>query len=136
MGLVVPFGRSRLHARLTALPKVRGRQLYDYLLNELPWYRVTYQTRGITIRTPRWTTVFGKDDSPTPATDTKVYKIAPRKIPEALEVLLEHMQERTGKRYNFVLVNLYENGKDSISWHSDEWVADCPIPGSWTCSDC
>ena len=69
--------------------------------------------------------MFGKDDSPTPATDTKVYKIAPRKIPEALEVLLEHMQERTGKRYNFVLVNLYENGKDSISWHSDEWVEAC-----------
>ena len=35
--------------------QVKGRELYNYLLEELPWYRVIYETRGITIRTPRWT---------------------------------------------------------------------------------
>jgi len=42
---------------------IKGKQLFEYLLNELPWYRVTYQTRGITIRTPRWTCVWGCDDT-------------------------------------------------------------------------
>lgn len=86
---------------------VKGRFLFEYLLNELPWYRVTYQTRGITIRTPRWTNVWGCDETGAPPS---AYKIQPRKIPPVLRELKEHMEVRTGAKYNFVLVNYYENG--------------------------
>jgi hypothetical protein len=92
-------------------------QLYRYLLRELPWYRVIYEIRGTTIRTPRWTSVWGCDD--TSAIDS-VYDIRPRAIPDALQELKAHVEEQTGAKYNFVLVNFYENGKDSISWHSDD----------------
>ena len=37
--------------------------LYKHLLEELPWYKVTYLARGMTINTPRYTTVFGLDES-------------------------------------------------------------------------
>lgn len=95
---------------------ITGKQLFEYLLNELPWYRVTYPIRGITIRTPRWTCVWGCDETGAPLSS---YKMKPRKIPSVLQQLLEHMQEQTNAKFNFVLVNYYENGKDSISWHND-----------------
>lgn len=37
--------------------------LYKHLLEELPWYKITYLARGLTINTPRYTTVFGLDES-------------------------------------------------------------------------
>ena len=37
--------------------------LYKHLLEELPWYKVLYLARGMTINTPRYTTVFGLDES-------------------------------------------------------------------------
>ncbi|CAD6581027.1 MAG: hypothetical protein CYPHOPRED_001420, partial [Cyphobasidiales sp. Tagirdzhanova-0007] len=96
---------------------IKGRQLYDYLLEELPWYRVVYEIRGNTIRTPRWTCVWGCDETGAPSS---VYKIKPRPIPAVLAQLKSFVEKATEAKYNFCLVNLYEDGKDSISWHSDD----------------
>ena len=96
---------------------IKGKELYEYLLSEFPWYRVIYNVRGITIRTPRWTNVWGCDETKAPPT---AYKIQPRPLPAILAQLKDFVEQETGAKYNFVLVNLYENGKDSISWHSDD----------------
>ncbi|KAI0194538.1 hypothetical protein F4808DRAFT_336763 [Astrocystis sublimbata] len=49
------------------IPRHAGKQLFAFLRAELPFYRVEYDiARGPTkthIRTPRWTTVFGLDDT-------------------------------------------------------------------------
>lgn len=63
-----------------------SRQLFDYFLDHLPWYRVKYTVRGISINTPRWTTVFGKDASTKAWTG---YTVKPRAIPEILLRLME-----------------------------------------------
>lgn len=60
--------------------------LMTYLLEALPWYRVTYTVRGVTINTPRFTTVFGKDATRTPWDG---YKVAPRAIPPILLKLMQ-----------------------------------------------
>ncbi|EIN10016.1 hypothetical protein PUNSTDRAFT_20344, partial [Punctularia strigosozonata HHB-11173 SS5] len=99
--------------------------LFDYLLHEFPWYRVTYKIRGTTINTPRWTCVWGCDDSGVP--DTK-YKIQPRPIPAALRELKRQVEVKTGDYFNFVLCNYYADGKDSISWHSDDESFLGPLP--------
>ena len=64
-----------------------SKELYDYLLDSMPWYRVTYVTKGFTVNTPRWTTVFGKDTSK----DWGLYPggVKPRAIPEILLRLME-----------------------------------------------
>lgn len=54
-------------------------KLFDHLLQALPWYRVNYTVRNIDIKTPRYTTVFGKDPV-TPWSDAK----KPRAIPPVL----------------------------------------------------
>ncbi|GAA95500.1 hypothetical protein E5Q_02155 [Mixia osmundae IAM 14324] len=94
-------------------------KVYSYLLNELPWYKVKYTVRkGIDIVTPRYTTVFGQDDTKTQALSR--YKKRPRPIPYLLEELKRHVESISGATYNFVLCNFYSDGKDSISWHSDD----------------
>ena len=49
-----------------------------------------------------------------------MYDRAPRRIPEALQTLLNAVAEATGTDFNFVLMNFYQDGTHSISYHSDD----------------
>eukprot|EP01117_Protostelium_nocturnum_P010013 TRINITY_DN356_c0_g2_i2.p1 TRINITY_DN356_c0_g2~~TRINITY_DN356_c0_g2_i2.p1 ORF type:complete len:220 (-),score=68.44 TRINITY_DN356_c0_g2_i2:49-708(-) len=111
---------------------------FRYLLEEMPWYRVVYKVRDKIVSTPRWTCVFGLDDTAqfvedakgrddyikvkssnkVPAKDT--YKHPPRPLPPLLKEYKKLVEEKTGAEFNFCLINLYLNGKDSISYHSDD----------------
>lgn len=121
------------------LPRATANELFKFLRQELPFYRVRYTARrgnvSTEINTPRWTTVFGIDEtsvfaegqavdaqtgSPVPPTK---YQCTPRPIPECLEVLRKQVEEHAKegeKGYNFCLVNYYAGGDDSISFHSDD----------------
>lgn len=118
------------------IPKDAQRGLFEFLRRELFFYRVKYKIkRGITetlINTPRFTTVFGIDEtarfkdgepvhtasgSPLPK-DT--YKCTPRPLPQCLDLLRSLTENVTGCKYNFCLVNYYATGDDSISYHSDD----------------
>ncbi|RHZ58447.1 hypothetical protein CDV55_106647 [Aspergillus turcosus] len=123
------------------IPPTTARELFHFLRRELPFYRVQYTIRRgpntTQINTPRFTTVFGVDDtslftlnndsplvdskSHTPIPSTK-YKYTPRPIPACLDALRQRVEAATadGTRYNFCLVNYYATGEDSISYHSDD----------------
>lgn len=121
------------------IPKDVHMQLFHFLRCSLFFYRVTYKikrgTFETTIITPRYTTVFGLDDtsifSPTqsfPILDstthnpisTSKYKHRPRPIPACLDALRRTTEAVTGCTFNFCLVNYYASGDDSISYHSDD----------------
>ncbi|PWY94217.1 hypothetical protein BO94DRAFT_325050 [Aspergillus sclerotioniger CBS 115572] len=136
------------------LPAPLARELFQFLRAELPFYRVKYTIRRggtpTSINTPRFTTVFGVDDTSTfipdstteddsqrsaksrilvdskthaPLSDDKKYHPhQPRPIPPCLDVLRQAVEAATddGTKYNFVLVNYYASGEDSISYHSDD----------------
>lgn len=111
--------------------------IFEFLRQELPFYRVQYNiNRGgiqTQINTPRFTTVFGVDDtsrfSPSgslidaktskPIEKTR-YKCTPRPIPQCLAELQKVTEGTTNETFNFCLVNYYADGKDSISYHSDD----------------
>ncbi|KXG48556.1 Oxoglutarate/iron-dependent dioxygenase [Penicillium griseofulvum] len=124
------------------IPRPTANELFKFLRRELPFYRVQYTARrGDTetqITTPRWTTVFGVDETSTftqdnsnnlalletktntPIPKTK-YQCTPRPIPACLDLLrkqVEAVDNKTG--YNFCLVNYYAGGDDSIAFHSDD----------------
>jgi alkylated DNA repair dioxygenase AlkB len=123
------------------IPSTTARELFHFLRRELPFYRVQYTIRRgpntTQLNTPRFTTVFGVDDtslftpnndpplvdskSHTPIPSTK-YKYNPRPIPACLDALRQRVEAATadGSRYNFCLVNYYATGDDSISYHSDD----------------
>jgi alkylated DNA repair dioxygenase AlkB len=121
------------------LPRATANELFKFLRQSLPFYRVRYTARrgpvSTEINTPRWTTVFGVDetslftdgklvDSKTgsPITPTK-YQCTPRPIPECLDQLRRQVEAHAKddeKGYNFCLVNYYASGDDSIAFHSDD----------------
>lgn len=118
------------------IPKEIERGLFEFLRSQLFFYRVKYNIkRGpveTQVNTPRFTTVFGVDDTsrfdkgnlidaasgkPVPH---NAYKSKPRPIPECLNVLRRLTENVTGFSFNYVLVNYYASGDDSISYHSDD----------------
>jgi alkylated DNA repair dioxygenase AlkB len=119
------------------IPSAIAPGLFEFLRQELPFYRVQYKIkRGpveTQINTPRYTTVFGVDDTSRfdetgEIVDAKSgksvekgrYKCIPRPIPQPLDHLRKLTEGTTGETYNFCLVNYYADGKDSISYHSDD----------------
>jgi len=119
------------------IPSAIAPGLFEFLRQELPFYRVQYKIkRGpveTQINTPRYTTVFGVDDTSRfdemgDIVDAKSgksvekgrYKCIPRPIPQPLDHLRKLTEGTTGETYNFCLVNYYADGKDSISYHSDD----------------
>ncbi|KAJ5999507.1 hypothetical protein N7451_007317 [Penicillium sp. IBT 35674x] len=133
------------------LARQTANELFKFLRRELPFYRVKYSIKrgGIetAINTPRFTTVFGVDDTarfvmsnqstePNPSTahndltlinaETKApisptkYQYNPRPIPPCLDILRQQVEAATSATYNFCLVNYYGSGEDSISFHSDD----------------
>lgn len=119
------------------IPASTAPGLFEFLRHELPFYRVQYNiNRGgvqTQINTPRFTTVFGIDETSRFAADgsivdamtgkkvdAKAYKCKPRPIPQCLDELRKLTEGSTGETFNFCLVNYYADGKDSISYHSDD----------------
>ncbi|KAI1082823.1 hypothetical protein F5B20DRAFT_577903 [Whalleya microplaca] len=129
------------------VPKHTEKTLFEFLRSQLPFYRVEYDIRrgGISthIRTPRWTTVFGVDDTAIfdeagtvvdartrqRIVDNKLYaKYPPRPIPKCFDDLRLSTEAATGCKFNFCLVNYYASGADSISYHSDDERFLGPLP--------
>lgn len=121
------------------IPKYLEREIFHFLRNELPFYRVEYKIRryGVEtdIKTPRYTTVFGIDETSRfnddgevvdaktgqPVNKDKDYATySPRPIPKCLDELRLSTEAATGCKFNFCLVNYYASGSDSISYHSDD----------------
>jgi len=119
------------------IPATIAPGVFEFLRQELPFYRVQYNiTRGSVqtqINTPRFTTVFGVDDTSRFAVDGTIvdaksgqkveasrYKCKPRPIPQCLDQLRKITEGSTGETFNFCLINYYADGKDSISYHSDD----------------
>lgn len=120
------------------VPGYLAKDAFNFLRSELPFYRVKYTIkRGATetqINTPRYTTVFGIDDTScfseegivvdaktgTQVPGSPYPNCAPRPIPKCLDDLRRSTEAATGCRFNFCLVNYYSSGSDSISYHSDD----------------
>lgn len=119
------------------IPKDVHTGIFEFLRQELPYYRVQYKiNRGgieTLINTPRYTTVFGVDATSLFTEDGKLidavtkepipenrYKCKARPISQCLDVLRRATEAATGETFNFCLVNYYADGSDSISYHSDD----------------
>lgn len=85
----------------------------------------------MTITTPRYTTTFGRDDTTAPLSSS-VYPILPKPLPRPLDELRLQAERLTGAHFNTCIVNYYADGKDSISYHSDDerFLGDLPTIAS------
>ncbi|KAL8936360.1 MAG: hypothetical protein Q9211_004227 [Gyalolechia sp. 1 TL-2023] len=128
------------------VPKTLENDFFEFLRSQLFFYRVQYKIkRGsieTQINTPRYTTVFGLDETSKfgpdgsivesatsrPVAPSKYPTCAPRPIPQCLDELRRITELFTESTYNFCLVNYYANGADSISYHSDDERFLGPLP--------
>jgi alkylated DNA repair dioxygenase AlkB len=121
------------------IPRTIERAMFEFLRSELFFYRVKYTIqrygKSTEVNTPRFTTVFGVDQTSrfiaeppsvveasnrTKTVSKTKYKCQPRPIPECLDLLRRVTEAATNTKYNFCLVNYYASGSDSISYHSDD----------------
>jgi alkylated DNA repair dioxygenase AlkB len=85
---------------------------YTTLLNNTPWRESAMEIYNKTVPVPRMISWYEDRDNPG-ADLTK-----PDWTPE-LVLIKERVEKETQVKFNCVLLNLYRNGKDGVSWHSD-----------------
>jgi len=100
-------------------------QLQRAIFRTTRWRRETLQMFGREVQIPRRCAWFG---------DRGVgyrYSRVPHRADgwnRETAALRELLQQRLGVRFNFVLLNLYRDGNDSMGWHADDEVELGPQP--------
>jgi len=89
--------------------------LFAVLTTSIPWEQKTILMYGRELAVPRLTCWFG-DAAYTYSGTTNV---AHAWLPQ-LETLRARLEAETGSRFNSCLANVYRDGADSVSWHSDD----------------
>lgn len=85
---------------------------YTTLLRSTPWREYTMEIYDKTVAVPRMISWY--EDRDNPGAD----KTKPDWPPELLAIR-KRVEKETKVKFNCVLLNLYRNGKDGVSWHSD-----------------
>ncbi len=96
--------------------KIESDRLYKLLLNNINWKNdeaIIYGKHIITKRKIAW---YGDSDY-----SYKYSNISKQALPwtEYLLVLKKKVEEIIGSNFNSCLLNLYHNGKEGVTWHSD-----------------
>jgi len=98
------------------LPKVEADHYYEVLLNSIEWRNdeaIIFGKRMITKRKVAWYA-----EQPFEYSYSNITKTA---LPFTKELLAlkELVEKETGETYNSCLLNLYHDGSEGMSWHSD-----------------
>ena len=83
---------------------------YDILLNNTPWREYEMPMYDKMVTAPRMIAWYDESDS----------KFGKSNWPKELIAIKTRVENETQIHFNAVLLNLYRNGKDSVSWHTDK----------------
>lgn len=97
------------------VPRTESESLFNQLNDDIDWQQETLFLFGRNIATPRLTAWYG-DASYTYSGIAH----PPRAWLPVLAELRASVEHITAAQYNTVLLNLYRDGSDSMSWHSDD----------------
>ncbi|HZU82800.1 MAG TPA: alpha-ketoglutarate-dependent dioxygenase AlkB, partial [Polyangiaceae bacterium] len=97
------------------LDRAEADALFSELRTSLPWTQGTITLFGRERAEPRLTAWFGDADY---TYSGRTLKAAP--WPAPVEVLRRRAERETGVAFNFVLLNRYRDGGDSMGMHSDD----------------
>lgn len=89
--------------------------LFATLTSAIPWEQQAIRMYGREVATPRLTCWFGDAAYSYSGTKNAAHAWLP-----GLEDLRVRLETATGARFNSVLANQYRDGRDSVSWHSDD----------------
>lgn len=100
---------------------VKGKQLMS-VLEKMPFTTKKIKMMGKLIDTPRQTCSvhFNRDNEDINQSYTySGIKEIPMLAPDELFQLKEEVETKTGAKFNYALLNLYRNEKDSVEYHAD-----------------
>jgi alkylated DNA repair dioxygenase AlkB len=89
---------------------------FNALLDEIDWKQESMNMYGKTINFPRLTAWYGDNDKPYTFSGIT---LSPKKWTKSLLDIKKQIEPKAQTNFNSVLLNLYRNGEDSISWHTD-----------------
>lgn len=90
--------------------------LYERLLNGIEWKQESMNMYGKELKFPRLTAWYGDSDKPYSFSGIT---LNPNPWNKELSWIKEQIEPESGVEFNSVLLNLYRDGNDSISWHTD-----------------
>jgi alkylated DNA repair dioxygenase AlkB len=119
--IILPSGESMPDGEVIIyqnfFEELESEQLFNELINNINWRQDKIKMFGKEVDLPRSTAWYGDKD--------KSYKysgITMNSEPwiPALLLIKEKIEKVIELNFNSVLANLYRNGKDYVSWHSDD----------------
>jgi len=113
MRLDLPQADVQFHS--AAISSVECDRYFQSLLHDIPWQQDTIKRYGKQISVPRLTAWFGSG-----AYTYSGIQMQPHQWTDLLLAIKAKVEAISGGHFNSVLLNLYRNGNDSVSWHSDD----------------
>ena len=98
------------------LSEMERNEFYHDLTLNIPWKQESLQLYGREIPFPRLTSFHGDHDCTYTYSKQKRY---PEPWTETLQLIKNKIELLIPYSFNCVLLNMYRNGSDSMSWHSD-----------------
>ena len=123
----VAGGKLRLYPHLFSAQE--SARYLDALKQEVDWKSERIAMFGRSVALPRKTAWFG---DPGMRYTYSGISVAPVPWTRTLLGIRTRVEEATGSAFNSVLLNLYRDGRDSVSWHSDDEpeLGEDPVIGS------
>jgi alkylated DNA repair dioxygenase AlkB len=84
------------------------------LLVEIAWERYEFRIYGRAVPMPRLIAMYGPVGYRYSGVEHR-----PSPLPPRVAAIRDHVETVTGRRFNSVLLNLYQDGHDSVGWHRD-----------------
>lgn len=96
-----------------------SQELYQSLINDVPWQHGVYKMFGKNVNTPRILYAMRDED-----TDIRnVYTVTPSMVwTDSMRNLKKLVEQTTGKTFRYAQLNYYRDGKDYIGYHTDSEV--------------
>ncbi|MGB1449200.1 MAG: alpha-ketoglutarate-dependent dioxygenase AlkB family protein [Flavobacteriaceae bacterium] len=110
----IPDGQLTYYPSFLALEEAN--QLYDQLLQSIPWKADKITVFGKTYDQPRLTSLHALQQTPYTYSNLTLH---PNPMTGELSQLLQKINAINPHDFNAVLLNLYRDGKDSNGWHAD-----------------
>ncbi|BAU14042.1 2OG-Fe(II) oxygenase [Leptolyngbya sp. NIES-3755] len=90
-------------------------RLYSELLIDIDWQQEHLKIYGKNVLLPRLTAWYGEKQY-----TYSGIEMQPRSWTESLLIIKSRIEPLSNTHFNSVLLNLYRDGNDSVSWHSDD----------------
>lgn len=121
----IPISHGSLHLYYPLFSSEKSQQLLNSLLNTINWRQDVIRIHGREIPVPRLQAWYGDCAS---FYQYSGIHLQPEPWTKQLLAIKTLVEQVSGHTFNSVLINLYRDGRDSVSWHSDDEAELGPQP--------